>query len=78
MVIVPIPVAERSAEWVCGRLLAGNAGSNPVKGMDLFLLSVVCCQVEVAANDRSLVQVSPPECGVFDECDREAPIMRKS
>jgi len=78
MVVVPIPVAERSTEWVCGRLLAGNACSNPAKGMDLSLLSVVCCHVEVPANGRSLVQVSPPECGVFDECDREAPIMRKS
>jgi hypothetical protein len=75
---VPIPVAERSRAWVCGRLLAGNAGSNPVKVMNLSLLSVVCCQVEVSANGRSLVQVSPLECGVFDECDREAPIMRKS
>jgi len=41
-------------------------------------LSVVCFQVEVSANGRSLVQLSPPECGVFDDCDREAPIMRKS
>ena len=75
---MPIPVAERSRAWVCGRLLAGNAGSNPVNVMNLSLLSVVCCQVEVSANGRSLVQVSPLECGVFDECDREAPIMRKS
>jgi len=38
-------------------------------------LSVVCCQVEVSATGRSLVQGSPPECGDFDECDREAPVM---
>ena len=37
-------------------------------------MSVVCCQVEVSAKDRSLVQRSHSECGV-SECDREAPIM---
>ena len=30
----------------------------------LSLLSVVCCQAEVFAADRSLVQRSPTECGV--------------
>jgi hypothetical protein len=32
---------------------------------------VVCCQVEVSATGRSLVQRSPTECGV-SECDRKA------
>ena len=27
---VPIPVVERSKTWICGRSLAGIAGSNPV------------------------------------------------
>jgi len=31
---------------------------------------VVRCQVGVSATDRSLVQMSPAECGV-SECDRE-------
>jgi len=35
---------------------------------------VVCCQIEVSAMDRSLVQRSLTECGV-SECDREASIM---
>jgi hypothetical protein len=30
----------------------------------LSLLRVVCCQLEVSATDRSLVQRSPTECGV--------------
>jgi len=30
----------------------------------LFLLIVLCCQVEVSATGRSLVQRSPTECGV--------------
>jgi hypothetical protein len=34
----------------------------------LSLASVVCCQIEVSATGRSLVQRSPAECGVA-ECD---------
>jgi hypothetical protein len=41
----------------------------------VFLVSVVCCQVEVCATCRSLVQRSPNECGV-SECDREASTVR--
>ena len=42
----------------------------------LFVVSVVCCQVEVSASGWSLVQRSPTECGV-SECDHEASIMRR-
>jgi hypothetical protein len=42
--------------------------------MDVCLLWVLYCQVEVSATGWSLVQSSPTECGVF-ECDREASIM---
>ena len=34
----PIPVAAQSEAWVCGRSLAGIAGSNPTGGMDVCLL----------------------------------------
>ena len=45
-VLRPISVAARSKAWVCGRSLAGIAGSNPVGGMDICLfVRVVCCQV---------------------------------
>jgi len=37
---VLIPVAARSKAWVCSRLLAGTAGSNPAGGMTL---SFECC-----------------------------------
>jgi hypothetical protein len=37
-------------------------------------VGVVCCQVEVSASGRSLLQGSPTDCGV-PECDRGAPIM---
>ena len=38
---LPIPVAERSKTRVCGRLLTGVAGSNPVGGMDVCVVCVV-------------------------------------
>jgi hypothetical protein len=40
--------------------------------MDVCLVSVVCCHVEVSAMGWSLVQRSPTECGVSNVCDREA------
>jgi len=40
----------------------------------LSLCSVVCCQVEVSAKNLSLVQRSPTEYGVSNECDRKAPL----
>ena len=53
-------------------------GSNPAGGMDGWMsgVRVVCCEVEVPATDRSLVQKSPTDCGV-SECDREASIIRR-
>jgi hypothetical protein len=38
-------------------------------------VSVVCCQVEVSAAGRSLIQMSRIECDV-SECDHEASIMK--
>jgi hypothetical protein len=46
---MPIPVAASSKAWVCSRSLAGILGSNPAGGMDVSLVSVVCCQAEVSA-----------------------------
>jgi hypothetical protein len=37
----------------------------------MSLLSLVCCQVEVSAKDRSLVQMSLTECDVIEEPHRE-------
>jgi hypothetical protein len=42
----------------------------------LSLVSVVCCQVEVSAKDRLLVQRNTTLFGV-SECDREASTMRR-
>jgi hypothetical protein len=35
-------------------------------------VSCECCQVQVSATGWSLVQMSPTECGVSKNCDREA------
>jgi len=70
----------RGTAWarnaVCELAFTGIAGSNPAGGMDVCLLSVVCCQIEVCASGCPLVQRSPTECGVL-ECDREASILRR-
>ena len=63
-------IAARSKALVCGRPLAGIVGSNTTLAW-IFGVSVVCCQVQVSASGRSLVQGSPTDCGVSD-CDREA------
>ena len=34
----PVPVPTRSKGWICGRSLAGIAGSNPAAGIDVCLL----------------------------------------
>jgi hypothetical protein len=38
---VQIPMAEKSKAWVCGRSLAGTAGSNPARGMEFCILCFV-------------------------------------
>jgi hypothetical protein len=35
-----IPVAAQSKVYACGRALAGIVGSNPTRGMDVYLLYV--------------------------------------
>ena len=47
-----IPVVARPKAWVYGRPLAGIAGSNAAGGGhgSLYLVSVVCFQLEVSAS----------------------------
>ena len=57
-------MAAWSKTWVCGLLPAEIMGSNPTGGHGcLSVVSIVCCQVEVSAKGRSLVQRSPTDCG---------------
>jgi len=58
---MPIPVAVRSMAWVCGRSLAGIAGSNPTGNMDM---SFVCVLSGTGLRDvQSLFRRSPAERG---------------
>jgi hypothetical protein len=47
--------------WVCGRSLAGTAGSNPPGGMDVYC-ELLCVVRYVSATGRSLLQRSSTEC----------------
>jgi len=59
--LVPTPGAALSKAWVCGRPFAGIAGSTSAGSIDvLSVVSVVCCQVQVSATGRSLVQRRQP------------------
>ena len=40
--LMPVTVAARSKAWVCGHSPVGIVGSNPVGGMDVCLLRVLC------------------------------------
>jgi hypothetical protein len=44
--------------------------------MCVSVVSVVCCQVEVSATGRSLVQSGPTECGA-SECDLETSTIKE-
>jgi hypothetical protein len=72
----PFPVAARSKAWVYGRSIVRIAKSNPAGDMDISmsLVIVVCCQVEVSAIDRLLVQRSSTEC-CMSECDGQNSIL---
>jgi hypothetical protein len=45
---MPTWVDARSKAYVCGRLVAGVAVSNPAEGMDVCLL---CCPVQVEVSE---------------------------
>ena len=52
-----------SKAWVCGHSLVGIVGSDSAEDMDicLYLVGAECCQVQVCAKARSLVQRCPTE-----------------
>jgi len=43
----------------------------------MFVVSVVCCQVEISATSWSLVQRSPINCGASVVCDLKTSRMRR-
>jgi hypothetical protein len=61
-----IQVTARSKAWFCGSSLAGFEFRR--KHGCLSLVNIVCCQVQVSATNRSLVQKSPTECACVGAC----------
>jgi hypothetical protein len=71
-------IADPSSHEISGGVLRPLAcwdwGFESRKGHGcLSLVTVVCCQVEVFASDRSLVQRRPTECGVTSGWGSESP-----
>ena len=60
-------MAARSQAWVCGRSLAGVAGSNCAKANGCSSVAYVGCCVGSGFCDGLISR--PEECGVSD-CDR--------
>ena len=57
---VGIPVAASSKACVSGRLPVEIVGSNPTGNMDVFLVTVVCCLIEVSRRADHLSREVPP------------------
>jgi len=55
----PILIAERSNWWVCGRSLAGIAGSNRIGGMVVSLLGLLRVERSLRRADHSCRRVLP-------------------
>ena len=67
-----LAIADRSGRTVVRPLTCWGCRFESRRGHEyLCLVNFVCCQIEVSASARSLVQRSPTECGV-SEYDREA------
>ena len=58
--MLPIPETEGSEARVCGRLLAGIAGSNSAKCMDVYFFGVLC-----VFRYRYLKRADPSSRGVL-------------
>lgn len=56
-------MAVRCKVRVCGLLPAGIVGLNPADKCQ-SLVNVVCCQVDIFGNGRSVIQRSPKDCGM--------------
>jgi len=68
----------RPVAWVCGRSLCLDCGFESLRWHGcVYLVSVVCSQVEVSESSWSLVQKSPTECAV-SECDHKTSTMRST
>ena len=56
--ITLIPVTARFEAQVCGHSIAGIAGSNSAKGMDVYILRLMCVVYCIVVGSRRLM---PPD-----------------
>jgi len=70
---MPILVAARFKAWVCGRLFAAIAGSNPAGGLDVCLMWVLC-----VAKYKSLCRADPSSRGVLQHLECPMNVIAKS
>ena len=71
MLIVPVPMAAQSEDVGLRPLACWDCGFEFHRGHGcISLVSVVCCQVEVSATGRSLVQRGPTGCVCFIVSDQ--------
>jgi hypothetical protein len=84
----PPSVVELKNSWRCTSTLRAErreAAATRLLGLRVRIppaawrsvVSVVCCELEVSASGRSIVQRSRTDCGV-SECDHKAAVMRRS
>jgi hypothetical protein len=68
-------VATRSKAWVAAARFFGLRVQIPPGSWISVFCECFCCEVEFSAMGRSLVQISPIECGVSG-CDFQASMTR--
>ena len=71
---LPIPVAARSKEWVCGRSLAGTMFRIPPEGAWMFVC-YECCVLTGRRLCDGLIARPEESYRVWCVCDREASIL---
>jgi hypothetical protein len=64
----PIPLVVRSEAWVCGRSLAGIAGSNPAGVIDVYILWMLCTVMYGSLRRTDHSPRGPTDSGVFRVC----------
>ena len=69
-----ILVSMQSKGYVCSRCIAGIAGSNPAEGMNVRLLSAVCC---VSCGDQLFIGLEESYRLIVSVCDLGTSTMRR-
>ena len=76
-VLTPIPVAARYKAWVCGCSLVGIPDSKTARGVDVYLVWVLCVYGRVFCVGLITRPEESYRLWWVSECDREASILRR-